>query len=134
MSHRLHDTVPVTLENLPRSHGSQTLALPIENVPGGHGVLTLVPSHMNPAGQTLQAVRVVMVPPDVNELGGHVRQVAAPFSLHSSSAPHSVQFAAIAADHVPARHGVHERPPPAALVPAAHAVRTLVPSHAYPGA
>ena len=101
-------------------------------MPGGQGVLTLDPSHMKPAGHSLQAVRAVMVPPDVNELGGHVRQLAAPFSLHKSSAPHSVQLAAVAADHVPARHGVHERAPPEALVPAAHGVCLLVPSHVYP--
>ena len=82
----------------------------------------------------MHPVRVVKVPPTVNEPGGHVRQLAAPASLHAMSAPHSVQLAAIAADHVPARHGVHERAPPEALVPATHAVGALVPSHACPGA
>ena len=88
-----------------------------------------MPSHREPAGHALQLVRVVGVPPDVNEPGGQRSHAAASFALNRLSAPHAVQFDASLADAVPARHGAHDDAPPSACVPGAHAVVALEPSH-----
>ena len=101
-----------------------------ENVPAAHSSMTLVPLHAEPAGPTLQAVRVVSSPPVVNEPSGHIEHAAASFELKEWSDPHSVQFAAAGPDAVPARHGEHDDALPAAYVPATHTVLMLVPSHA----
>ena len=54
--------------------------------------MVLVPSHAEPMGHSLQAVRfVVDVPPEVNQPAPHTAQLAAWFALHMSSAPHSKQ-------------------------------------------
>jgi hypothetical protein len=41
----------------------------------------LEPSHSNPGGQSLQAVRSSLEPPDVNEPAKHTEQFDALFSL-----------------------------------------------------
>ena len=52
-----------------------------ENVPGAHSETTLVPSHAEPAGHGVQAVRVVWMPPEVKEPSGHTSQLGALFEL-----------------------------------------------------
>ena len=79
----------------------------------------------------MHAVRVVLVPPDVNEPAGQIEQFLASLSLHASSAPHSMQASDPASDHVPARHGEHSGEPLPAYVPAAQRV-WFSPLHAYP--
>ena len=92
-----------------------------------------MPSHAEPIGHSLQAVRsVVPVPPDVNEPAVHGEQLEAWFELHKSSAPQAVHALASAPDEKPARHGAHDDAPAGAYVPASHASCTLVPSHAKP--
>ena len=49
-----------------------------------------VPSHAEPIGHSLQAVRfVVFVPPEVNQPAVHSKHSVAWFSLHRLSAPQS---------------------------------------------
>ena len=45
-------------------------------------VTMLVPSHREPAGQSVQLVREMLVPPDVNDPERHSRQRAALFPLY----------------------------------------------------
>ena len=104
-----------------------------EYVPAEHSVWLLVPSHENPAGQSLQLVRVVSVPPDVNEPRGHTVQFGAVCSLHMLSAPHSVQSRAKAPDHLPDKHGEQSGEPPPANVPASQGVGMDEPVQKEPG-
>ena len=63
---------------MPASHAVQFDAPgSAENVPAGHSWTMLVPLHAEPAGHTMQVVRVLFVPPEVNEPAGHTRQLAA---------------------------------------------------------
>ena len=48
-----------------------------EYEPAAQGSTTLVPLHADPAGHGVQLVRVVLVPPDVNEPPVHVSQFVA---------------------------------------------------------
>ena len=86
-----HCVAPV-LEVVPSAHFVQ-LDAPVsdENVPAAHSSMMLVPLHDEPAGHSEQLVRVVNVPPDVNEPTGQTWQCAALFELHSLSTPHSTQ-------------------------------------------
>ena len=111
---------------------------------------SLVPSHAAPAGQVVQLVRVVAVPPDVNELAPHFWQLTAWFSLHMLSAPHSAQPPPLAGRYLPARHGAQcvapsldevlpfgqspqlDAPGFRENAPAGHGRRRLEPSHAEP--
>ena len=68
---------------LPAGHAVQLDApSSAEYVPAAHGVFALVPSQCEPAGQAVQLVRVVGVPPDVNEPSGHASQRVALFPLN----------------------------------------------------
>ena len=106
----------------------------------------LVPLHAWPAEHSVQPVRVVAVPPDVNEPRGHERQRGALFSLHVLSAPHSIQSPPSSGRYSPARQEVHcvapafeavpggqgkhvDAPGCGEYVPAAHLAWLLVPSH-----
>ena len=83
-------------------------------------------------GHSLQAVRVLpLSPPEVKEPGGHSRQESALFSLYRLSAPQSAQPPA-SRRYVPARQNVHCDAPASDVVPVAHTVFTLVPSHEKP--
>ena len=94
--------------------------------------MALVPSHAEPMGHSLQLVRVVLSsPPEVNEPGGHTEQDSALFSLYRLSAPQSTQPPA-SRRYVPARQNVHCDAPGSDVVPVAHTVFTLVPSHEEP--
>ena len=132
MTHIRHDGLPVTLLKVPGSQSVHELAPPVLYFPAGHSLLTLVPSHVDPAGHEVQLVRVVLVPPQVNEPTVHGSQVEAWFALHKSSAPQASHPLWSATWCVPARHGAHDDAPPGAYVPASHASCTLVPSHANP--
>ena len=77
---------------------------------------TLLPSHDELAAHALHDVRVVDVPPAVNEPTAHVLQRLAFPALYLVSAPH--------AEHVLL--------PPAAKRPVPHGVCTLLPSHHEP--
>ena len=68
-------------DDVPARHGEQDDALPAAYVPSLHGVCTLVPSHEYPSEHLLQLVRVVVVPPDVNDPAGHVLHALAPATL-----------------------------------------------------
>ena len=103
---------PLYCSSLP--HAEQALEFAAANSPAAHFEMTLVPSHAEPAGHTLQVVRVVVAPPEVNEPPGHTEQLPASFPLHTSSAPQAVQSVAVAPDAVPARHGEHDDALPAA--------------------
>ena len=74
-------------------------------MPGAHSLWTLVPSHEKPAGHGLHAVRVVSVPPDVNEPGSHFLHAEALFSLHMLFMPQSTQSPPLPGRYVPARQG-----------------------------
>ena len=67
---------------------------------------TLVPLHADPAGHGVQLVRVVLVPPEVNDPLVHSWQPTAWFALHRLSAPHSSQPPA-SERNVPARQNAH---------------------------
>ena len=94
--------------------------------------MTLVPSHAEPAGQTLQLVRVVSSPPDVNQPASHTEHCAAEFSLHRSSAPHASHPLWSDRRYVPAKHGAHDIAPSAEYVPLPHGVIVLEPSQKDP--
>ena len=81
--------------------------------------MALDPLHCEPAGHSVQLVRVVAVPPDVNEPSRHVKHPSASFPLYSLSAPHFVQFAALCTENVPARHGEQDDAPSSAYRPGA---------------
>ena len=97
-----------------------------EYVPAVHGSATLVPSHAEPAGHSVQLVRVVFVPPDVNELGGHTEQLVALFALQRLSVPHSWQ-APLFERNVPARQKSHCVAPSVDAIPAGHTEQLLAP-------
>ena len=68
---------------LPAGHAVQLDApSSAEYVPAAHGVFALVPSQCEPAGQAVQLVRVVGVPPDVKEPAVQSEQLAALFVLY----------------------------------------------------
>ena len=96
------------------------------------GSTALVPLHADPAGHGVQLVRVMPVPPEVNEPAGHVSQVAASFELHRLSAPQASHPLWSARRCVPARHDAHDDAPAPEYVPASHAVTMLVPSQRDP--
>ena len=100
----------MTFVVFPGSQGEHALAAPSEYVPTGHATKTLDPSQWWPGGHSLQAVRAVLVPPEVNEPGGHTEQLGALFTLHRLSAPQSTQPSLSERD-VPARHGTHDDAP-----------------------
>ena len=92
-----------------------------------------MPSHAEPIGHSLHAVRsVVFVPPDVNHPAVHTEQLAAWFALHRLSAPQASPPLWSARRCVPARHGVHDDDPAPEYVPASQAFTVLVPSHREP--
>ena len=141
--------VAPALDVVPAAHGSQRDAPgSAENVPAAHSSTTLVPLHAEPAGHRAQLVRVVLVPPDVNEPGGHGSHSKALFELKRSSEPHTSQpplderyvparqnshCVAPALDVVPAAHGSQSDAPGCAEnVPAGHSSTMLVPSHDEP--
>ena len=94
--------------------------------------MVLVPSHAEPMGHSLQLVRVCSSsPPEVNEPGGPTRQFSALFPLYLLSAPQSTQ-PPDSCRYVPARQKEHCDAPASDVVPEAHAVITLVPSHEDP--
>ena len=80
-----------------------------------------MPSHTEPIGHSLQLVRVVLVPPEVNEPGGQIEKFAALFELKRSSEPHGSQ-PPLAERTVPARQNSHCVAPALDVVPAAHGV------------
>ena len=77
-------------------------------------------------------MRVVLVPPEVNEPAVHGSQLTAWFALHRLSAPQASHPLWSTRRCVPARHGAHADDPGAEYVPASHAVTILVPSHRDP--
>ena len=78
----MHCVAP-SAEVSPFAHGAQLNAPSFaEYVPAAHGVFALVPSQCEPAGQAVQLVRVVGVPPDVKEPAVHSEQPAALFPLY----------------------------------------------------
>ena len=76
---QLLDPSPLYRSSLP--HAEQALEFAAANSPAEHFEMTLVPSHAEPAGQTLHVVRVVGSPPEVNEPSGHTEHSAASFEL-----------------------------------------------------
>ena len=81
--------VPPAVEE-PGGHTLQLLAPLLLNLSSEpQAVRTLLPSHeWKPAGHAEHDVRVVDVPPEVEEPAGHVLQLLAPAALNLSSAPH----------------------------------------------
>ena len=76
-----HCVAPAS-EVVPSSHVAQVDAPgSTENVPAAHSSMMLVPLHADPAGHRAQLVRVVFVPPEVNDPNGHVSQLDALFEL-----------------------------------------------------
>ena len=61
----MHAAWPVRFVYAPVAHIEQLVAPEAANVPSEHSVRTLVPSHVEPARQTVHVVRVVASPPDV---------------------------------------------------------------------
>ena len=85
----LQDVAPLPLYFLSLLHLlHEDLPLP-ENLPAPHIGCAELPSQRRPAGQILQAERVVIPSPDVNEPGLQVLHMAAPLALYFLSAPHT---------------------------------------------
>ena len=91
-----------------------------------HVSTALVPLHADPAEHRVQLVRVVLVPPDVNEPAVHSSQLAAWFALHRLSAPHSTQ-PPLPERYVPARQNMHCVAPASDVEPSSHAVQLDAP-------
>ena len=87
-------------------------------LPAAHGTTVLEPSHGVPDLHSSQLVRVVDVPPDVDEPTGHNRQLAAPANEYLLSSPHER----------------HVAEPPGLYLPGVHATAVLLPSHRDPAA
>ena len=132
LTHTRHDGLPVRLLKVPGSQSVHELALPVLCWPAGHSLLMLVPSHAEPAGHSEQLVRVVFVPPEVNQPAVHGSQLVAWFELHRLSAPQTSHPLWSARPRVPARQGAHDDDPAPEYVPASQAVTMLVPSHREP--
>jgi hypothetical protein len=82
-------TVPPAV-NEPATHVAQLLApaaLYLESAP--HCACVLLPSHDEPGGHAVHEVRVVKLPPAVNEPAAHVAQLLATAVLYLASAPHA---------------------------------------------
>ena len=88
--------------------------------------MILVPLHAKPAGHSAQLVRVVLVPPDVNEPGPHTEQLTALFALHRWSAPQSTQ-PPLSERYVPARQNTHCVAPASEVEPSPHVVQLDAP-------
>ena len=129
--HALQLLAPASLYRLSLPHSEQLLAPAAAAYPASHCSMMLVPLHSFPARQAVQAVRVVFVPPEVNQPARQIEQFSALLSLHALSAPHSVHASDATSDHVPARHGEHSGEPLPAYVPASQRV-WFWPSHANP--
>jgi hypothetical protein len=112
-------------------HAGHELLLPGEKRPAGHSVCALLPSHDEPAGHAAHEVRVVAVPPAVNEPAAQVAQLLAPAALCLASAPQAVCTLLPSHDE-PALHAEHEvrvvAVPPAVNEPAAHVAQLLAPA------
>ncbi len=76
----MHCVAPAS-DVVPAGQRVQLAAPSSENVPAAHFTLSPAPSHTEPAGHGRQLVRVVGVPPDVNEPVGQIEQLAARLSL-----------------------------------------------------
>ena len=126
LTHIRHDGLPVTLLKVPGSQSVHELAPPVLYFPAGHSLLTLVPSHVDPAGHEVQLVRVVLVPPEVNEPTVHGSQVVAWFALHKSSAPQTSQ-PPLSESFVPARQNMHCVAPASDVEPSSHTVQLDAP-------
>ena len=138
----------------PTAHVAQLLApaaLNLESAP--HCVCMLLPSHDEPAGHALHEVRVVVVPPAVNEPAAHVlcalHEICAPLSwywpfgqfLHVVCALLSWnwpfaqflhEFCALLSWNWPPLHAEQKMLPLAAKRPAVHCACVPLPSHDEP--
>jgi hypothetical protein len=103
---------PVVTPNWPSGQfTAQTPAPALLNCPHGQGALVPSPGHAEPAGQRVQLVRVVSVPPLVNQPTAHVPQATAPPALNLLPASQSVQVSLVAATAAlkrPAAHAVQD--------------------------
>ena len=77
-------------------------------------------------------VRVLVVPPDVNEPGGQGAHSDAASPLKRLSAPHGAHDDALKPECVPVVHAEHIGAPSAAYVPGSQRVVVFEPSHAQP--
>ena len=104
--HVLQPLAPSSLYCSSLPHAEQLLEFAAANSPAEHFETTLVPSHAEPAGHTLHAVRVDASPPVVKEPAGHIEHSGALFSLYVLSLPHGSQRP-LCDRNVPARQNVH---------------------------
>ena len=109
--HALHEARVVQLPPAVKEPAPHVLQLvdpvPLYLLSLPHGVCTLLPSHTSPAGHASHEMRVVDVPPAVNEPAVHVLQLAAPAVLNLVSPPHGV--CTLEPSHVyPGGHALHE--------------------------
>ena len=117
----------------PGVHSAQLSAPPAAAVPAGQGAITDVPSHLLPAGQDVQVVRVSALLPEVKLPAAHVVQVLAPIALKRESLLHVEHAAMPGCDaKVPAAHSVHVLDPAAAADPAWHSMIVEDPSATWP--
>ena len=70
---------PSPLYFVSSSHAEQSLSPAATKYPAAQTRLMLVPSQDEPAGHSVQLVRVVFAPPDVTEPTGHTSQLPASF-------------------------------------------------------
>ena len=73
----MHDVLPMRLLKVPGSQSAHELALPVLCFPAGQSLLMLVPLHAEPAGHSAQLVRVLLVPPEVNQPTVQISQLVA---------------------------------------------------------
>jgi hypothetical protein len=122
------------LDSFPAGHAEHVVAPATANFPEAQAVVVLVPSHEDPAGHAAHEVRVVVVPPAVNEPTAHVAQVLTPVALYLESAPHFV-CVLVPSHEDPAGHAAHEVRvvvvPPAVNEPTAHVAQVLTPVALY---
>jgi hypothetical protein len=118
----------------PGVHSVQLSLPPAAAVPAGQDATTDVPSHLLPAGQEVQVVRVLALLPEVKLPAAHVVQVLAPIALKRESSLQAEHVAMPDCDaKAPAAHCVHVLDPAAATDPALHLVIVENPSAVCPG-
>ena len=82
-----HAAAPLLLYFLSSPHPEQLLLPEVENSPAEHWTTTLLPEHTLPAGHGEHVLRLLAVPPLVNEPVAHALHASAPSADHFFSSP-----------------------------------------------
>jgi hypothetical protein len=111
VAHALHVSAPSADHFFSSPQGRHPAVPAAEYVPPEQVPTDDVPSQSRPTLHGVHVVRVVLVPPDVDDVAAQTEQEAAAGAEYFPSSPHAVHVSAPAALKVPAGQAVFVLPP-----------------------